>query len=79
MKDIGLMHYLLGLQVWQRPSEIFLGQGKYTIDILSIFGMRDCKSMDTTMMTNLKKLSDFASYLYLVDPTMYRKCFLSSM
>lgn len=28
MKDLGLMHYFLGLDVWQRPSEIFLGQGK---------------------------------------------------
>ena len=24
MKDIGLMHYFLGLEVWQRPDEIFL-------------------------------------------------------
>ena len=26
MKDLGLMHYLIGLEVWQRPSEIFLSQ-----------------------------------------------------
>jgi hypothetical protein len=24
MKDINLMHYLLGLEVWQSPSEVFL-------------------------------------------------------
>ena len=34
MKDLGLMHYFLGLEVWQRQKEIFLRQGKYTIDIL---------------------------------------------
>ena len=28
MKDIGLMHYFLGLEVWQKPGEIFLMQGK---------------------------------------------------
>ena len=28
MKDIGLRHYFLGLKVWQRSGEIFLGQGK---------------------------------------------------
>ena len=28
MKDLGLMHYFLGLEVWQRPGEIFLFQGK---------------------------------------------------
>ena len=26
MKDLGLMHYILGLEVWQRPGEIFLSQ-----------------------------------------------------
>jgi hypothetical protein len=25
MKDLGLMHYFLGLEVWQRSDEIFLG------------------------------------------------------
>jgi hypothetical protein len=28
MKDIEPMHYFLGLEVWQRSSEIFLGQRK---------------------------------------------------
>ena len=25
MKGLGLMHYFLGLEVWQRDGEIFLG------------------------------------------------------
>ena len=29
MTDIGLMHYFLGLEVWQDPGHIFLGKGKY--------------------------------------------------
>jgi hypothetical protein len=37
MTDIGLMHYFLGLEVWQEPGHIFLGQGKYVCDILSRF------------------------------------------
>jgi hypothetical protein len=24
MKDLGIMHYFLGLEVWQRPGDIFL-------------------------------------------------------
>jgi hypothetical protein len=24
MKDLGFMHYFLGLEVWQKPGEIFL-------------------------------------------------------
>jgi hypothetical protein len=34
MKDLGLMHYYLGLEVWQKPGEVFLGQGKYVLEIL---------------------------------------------
>jgi hypothetical protein len=70
MKDLGLMDYFLGLEVWQKLGEIFLGQGKYTVEILSRFGMMDCKSMDTPMMKNLNKLSDSALDSYLVDPIM---------
>ena len=39
MTDLGLMHYFLGLEVWQKPGEIFLTQGKYVVDILQRFGM----------------------------------------
>jgi hypothetical protein len=34
LKDLGLMHYFLGLEVWKRPYEIFLSQRKYTIEIM---------------------------------------------
>jgi hypothetical protein len=37
MKDLGLMHYFLGLEVWQRSDEIFLSQGKYIVEILQRF------------------------------------------
>jgi hypothetical protein len=47
MKDLGMMHYFLGLEVWQRPSEIFLNQGKYAVEILKRFKMMDCKAMPT--------------------------------
>ena len=33
-KDISVMHCFLGLEVWKRPGEIFLGQGKYAVEIL---------------------------------------------
>lgn len=55
----------------QRPDEIFLNQGKYTVDILTRFEMMDCKSMATSMITNLKLLSDSSSDT--VDPTIYRQ------
>ena len=73
MKYIGLMHYFLRLEVWQRPEGIFLNQGKYTVEILIIFYVLDCKSMATPqatpMDTNLKLLSNEA--LELVEMTQY--------
>jgi hypothetical protein len=54
MKDLGMMHYFLGLEVWQRNDEIFLSQGKYTVGILNKFMMTYFKSMPTLMVMNLK-------------------------
>ena len=73
------MHYFLGLEVWQRQKEIFLGQGKYTIDIVNRFRMLDCNSIVTAMDANLKKSRDSASYSNLIDPTMYRRLIGSLM
>jgi hypothetical protein len=70
MKDLGLMHYYLGLKVWQKRGEIFLGQGKYTIKILQKFGMMDCKSMDTPMNADIRKVKVPDSDP--VDPSLYR-------
>eukprot|EP00253_Pinus_taeda_P023759 PITA_23759 len=77
MKDIGLMQYFLGLEVWQEEGHFFLGQGKYIVDILSRFHMEDCRPMSTPMITNCKKLH--ASDFELVDPTLYRQLIGSLM
>ena len=70
MKDLGMMHYFLGLEVWQYSDKIFLNQGKYAVEILKRFGMIDCKAM-TTPMKSLKLLNDDASEA--VDATLYRQ------
>jgi hypothetical protein len=49
MKDLGPMHYFLGLEVWQSAEKIFLNQGKYAVEILKRFDMLECKSMNTPM------------------------------
>ena len=58
IKDLGMMHYFLGLEVHKFPNEIFLNQGKYAAEILKRFGMLDCKVINTPMVTNLKLLND---------------------
>jgi hypothetical protein len=77
MKDLGLMHYFLGLEVWQSPERIFLNQGKYTIEILKRFNMLECKSMNTPMEAKLKLLVDTSSDL--IDATLYRQIIGSLM
>lgn len=57
MKDLGLMNYFLGLEVWKKPGEIFLSQGKCIVKLLKRFGMVDCKSVTTPMELNFKNLS----------------------
>jgi hypothetical protein len=70
MKEIGLVHYFLGMEVWQEDGHFFMVQGKYVVDILSRFQMEYCRPMLTLMVTKWKKLSDFDSEL--VDTTRYR-------
>ena len=69
MKDLGLMHYFLSLEIWQSSEEIFLNQGKYAVEILKRFNMLECKVMDS-MDSNLKLLANDSSEL--VDVTHYR-------
>jgi hypothetical protein len=76
MKDLGLMHYFLGSEVWQRDGQTFLGQGKYAMEILKRFGMQDCRPMSTPMVTNRKKID--ASKSDAVDHTLYRQ-FIGSL
>ena len=81
MKDLGLMHYFLGMEVWQSPMQspegIFINWGKYAVEILKGFDMLDCKVMATPMDTNLKLLFDETSKL--LDITHYRQIIWSLM
>jgi hypothetical protein len=71
MKDLDMMHYFLGLEVWQRRDEIFMNQGKYTVEILKRFRMFDSKEMDAPMVSNMKLLQDMT--LETVDVSLYRQ------
>ena len=71
MKDLGLMHYFLGLEVWQSSEGIFINQGKYAVEIFKRFNMLEGKVMATPMDANLKLLADDSSEL--VDVVQYRQ------
>jgi len=50
-----------GLEVWQKPREIFLSQVKYVVKILKRFGMMDCKLVTTS------RILTFRSYMVVMS------------
>ena len=54
MSDLGLTHYCLGIEVWQKEDGVFLTQSKYARDLLYKFNMQDCKPLSTPMDVNMK-------------------------
>ena len=72
-----MMHYFLGMEVWQNEDGISLGQGKYAVEILRRFKMMYYKAMATPMASNLKLLSYASSDS--VDATMYHQMIGSLM
>eukprot|EP00253_Pinus_taeda_P024694 PITA_24694 len=71
MKDIGIMHYFLGMEVWQKDGEVFVSQGKYANEILRHFHMEKCKSMQTPLAGNWRK--EDANSVEVVAATVYRQ------
>ena len=63
--------------MWRSADGIFLGRGKYAVEILKRFRMLDYKAIATPMELNLKLLSDASSYS--VDATKYRQMIGSLM
>ena len=55
MKDLVLMHYFLGMEVWQGYEELFVSQGKYANAILKKFHMESSKPMETPLAGNWRK------------------------
>lgn len=54
MTDLGLLHYCLGVEVWQIGGSIFISQSKSAKSLLEKFRMQDCNSSSTPMEKGLK-------------------------
>ena len=56
VKDMGVLHYFLGIKVLQddKAGSIWIGQQQYTENILRKFGMGDCKATRTPVDTSTK-------------------------
>eukprot|EP00253_Pinus_taeda_P009790 PITA_09790 len=66
-----LLHYCLGVEVWQTENHIFISQSKYAKNLVDRFRMQDCKPATTPMEPGLK-LSAQSSSLP-VDETLFRQ------
>eukprot|EP00253_Pinus_taeda_P010342 PITA_10342 len=71
MKDMGLMHYFLGMEVWQGDVELFVSQGKYANEIFTRFCMERSKPMETPLAGNWRK--EDATLGEVVEATVYRQ------
>ncbi|XP_042974667.1 uncharacterized mitochondrial protein AtMg00810-like [Carya illinoinensis] len=77
MSDMGLMHYFLGMEVYQEGG-IFISQRKYALDLLNKFNMAECKSVATPLIVNEKlkkedgaKEADVVAYRSLIGSLLY--------
>jgi histone deacetylase 1/2 len=72
LKDLGELHYFLGIEVSKVRNGILLTQEKYANDILERVGMSQCKPVNSPMSTS-EKLSRYeGSILGPKDATNYR-------
>nr|GEW23716.1 hypothetical protein [Tanacetum cinerariifolium] len=69
MSLMGEMKFFLGLQIHQSPSDIFINQAKYTLEILHKHGMDKGQSIGTAMATKPKLDADLSGNP--VDQTDY--------
>ena len=54
MKDLGDLHYFLGIEVIRTPKGILISQRHYVMSMLFRFGMTHCKSVSTPLDRNVK-------------------------
>jgi len=70
LRDLGHVHYFLGIEVAPTNVGLVLSQHKYVLDILSHVGMSSCKPVDTP--ASVSKL-DIQSTNLFSDPTCFHQ------
>jgi hypothetical protein len=70
MKDLGQLHFCLGINMVFSDDSIKLSQPHYTQQILDKYNMRNCNSVSTPMATDVKLVKDDGSNA--VDKTVYQ-------
>ncbi|KAL9261896.1 Retrovirus-related Pol polyprotein from transposon RE1-like protein, partial [Drosera capensis] len=76
MKDLGDIHYFLGIQVLRISTGLFLSQDKYILDLLCRFGLHTLKSTRSPLACRISLSS--TDDILLSDPTKFRSLGTSS-
>jgi histone deacetylase 1/2 len=72
LKDLGELHYFLGIEVKRRKNGLVLTQERYATDILECVNMSNCKPISTPMATSRKLSVHDGEKLGPQDATWYR-------
>ncbi|XP_024195747.1 uncharacterized mitochondrial protein AtMg00810-like [Rosa chinensis] len=72
MKDLGKLHFFLGLEIQYLPDGIFVSQLKYANDLIHKSGLDDCHIHTTPCKSGLKLLRDTGVPLQSHDVTQFR-------
>jgi histone deacetylase 1/2 len=72
LKDLGDLHYFLGLEVHKVSDGLILNQEKYARDVLARVGMTHCSGMSTPLSSSEKITAREGELLGPEDSTNYR-------
>jgi histone deacetylase 1/2 len=72
LKDLGDLHYFLGIEVKKSKVGITLTQEKYALELLHRVGMKNCKICPTPLSASEKLSIKEGDPLRLEDGTRYR-------
>jgi len=72
LKDLGSLHYFLGIEaIWSSNGALHLTQTKYIKEILSKVQMTNANSLPSPMVSSLKLTAD--AFTAFHDPTLYHQ------
>jgi histone deacetylase 1/2 len=72
LKDLGDLHYFMGIEVKRNQSGLILSQERYATNILARSGMDKCKAIDTPLSSTEKLSAIQGDTLGPGDATKYR-------
>jgi histone deacetylase 1/2 len=72
LKDLGNLHYFLGIEVQREGNNMLLSQAKYARDILNRMGMINCKPAATPLPSSEKLSGHEGTPLGAEESTKYR-------